>query len=87
MLVDPNTATDAERELRDHNGHSAGDLRQRHHGVVATGQDDVWAERDQFRRVFTITLSIAGIRLVGRSEILAAGTKPAKGEVAHTSPH
>ena len=39
-------------DVREHDRHSAGCLQQRRHSRAASGQDDVWRERDQFRRVF-----------------------------------
>jgi hypothetical protein len=44
----------------EHDRHGAGGLLQRHHGVVATGQNDVRAECDQLRHVVTSTLGLAG---------------------------
>jgi len=61
----------------EHDRHGAGGLLQCHYGVVATGQNNVWAECDQLRHVLTSTLRISGPRAVIDTRTIRIGCNTA----------
>ncbi len=52
-------STDRIRCLREDDRYGSGRLQQQRHDLAASGQDDIWCEREQFRRVSANALGIA----------------------------
>src|SRR5262249_48369584 len=53
-------SADRIRRLREYDRHAARRLQQRRYDRAASSQDDVWRQRDQFRRIFAKAVGIAG---------------------------
>src|SRR5262249_35460430 len=66
-------SVDGVGDQNEHDRHGAGGTLQRDDGVVATGQNDLRAERDQLRPVLTRTLGIAGAPALADPHVAAVG--------------
>ena len=82
-------AADRIGDLHEHDWHGARRLLERRHGRAARAQDDVWRERDQFRRIRANALDIgpapakvdpdvAAINLTQFLQPLREGCKPGR---------